>query len=372
VDGDGSPLQPVVPQQEFTNHTYPRPGDYTAKLTLRNLIGKESERTVAVHLKPARTPSGPPRIDALDVVPVSPNSYAPATFRVLSKVKNAQVCVWDAGDERPLDIITENPNDSDRLITFKNPGGYVIKLVAVNGTQYAQKTEIVNVLEPPAGTITAVLNVEDQGQRLDTVSDTYTFSERFPENSAESVYSFRRQVKARPGYEISEVRLKPGDDAGVRLPEDKDVPLDAAAVSGQGARNLRLQLTDQRHTLQLTGELAKDAGLGKRSAPPPSVLVPVTYVQEQRAPARQANVIAVTLTAPGSATFMLPPLPRDWADPQRQLRLELRDGDRVLWQDAQLPRGATFTFRDRRYSLTAVSEREQAHVVLAEVSPGTN
>ena len=41
-------LQPLTPQQELITHTYPGPGDYTAKLTLRNLLGDENERTVAV------------------------------------------------------------------------------------------------------------------------------------------------------------------------------------------------------------------------------------------------------------------------------------------------------------------------------------
>src|SRR2546421_499037 len=68
--GDGSPLEPISPKQELVTHTYQSPGDYTAKITLRNLIGEESERSLAVHLD---NPSlAPPEIDSLEVVPLRP------------------------------------------------------------------------------------------------------------------------------------------------------------------------------------------------------------------------------------------------------------------------------------------------------------
>src|SRR5262245_39797562 len=52
--GDGSALEPFVPAQEALKHTYARPGVYTAKLSLRNFIGEENERTVAVQLDGAQ------------------------------------------------------------------------------------------------------------------------------------------------------------------------------------------------------------------------------------------------------------------------------------------------------------------------------
>src|SRR5919197_2762134 len=147
--GDGSPLEPVVAGQEVVTHTYTSPGDYTAKLSVRNLIGEPDERTVTLHLD--GTHGEPPAILALDASPVSPGSYAPATFHVVSKVKNAQVCVWELGDDQPLEIQTDPAGTQDRMVTFARPGGYVIKLAAVNGDQAVEKSEIVNVLEPPPG-----------------------------------------------------------------------------------------------------------------------------------------------------------------------------------------------------------------------------
>src|SRR5262249_27005602 len=47
--GDGSPLVPLADQD--ASHTYPRAGDYTVHLSVRNLLGETSERSVPVHLE---------------------------------------------------------------------------------------------------------------------------------------------------------------------------------------------------------------------------------------------------------------------------------------------------------------------------------
>ena len=41
----------------------------------------------------------------------------------------------------------------------------------------------------------------------------------------------------------------------------------------------------------------------------------------------------------GGATVAFPPVPPDWINCRRTLHLELRDGNRVVWQDTQLPHG---------------------------------
>src|SRR5262245_59341405 len=112
-------------------HTYARHGEYTARLSLRNLIGDENERTVVVRLEAPR--NDPPVVSSFDVIPVSQNSYAPATFRLVSKVQNAQLYVWDLGDDRPLEISTEKDMGPERMVTFERPGAYVVRLAAVNG-----------------------------------------------------------------------------------------------------------------------------------------------------------------------------------------------------------------------------------------------
>lgn len=368
--GDGSPLEPLTAGRDVVTHTYAAPGDYTAKLSLRNLIGEESDRSVLVRIDSAK--GAPPEILSLDAYPVSAGSYAPATFRVVSKVKNAQVCVWDLDDDRPLEVVTEAPGTQDRLVTFPKPGGYVIKLAAVNGNQATEKSEIVNVLESPAGTVTAILNVIDGATRVEKVTTNYLFTETFPPQSRDETFAVSRQTPARPGHVITDVRLQSAKGgATVRLGDKLEVAIDPAMVDGRGAKNLKLQLADDRRSLRLTGQLVKDASAGKRGNPMPNVQVPVILTQERRTQAhRPAVPVTGTLTVPGSALLMLPPVPPDWVDVKRQMRLELRDGEHAVWQESQMPRNSLVTWQGRRYYLSATPVGEKLRVDLVEARNG--
>lgn len=367
--GDGSPLEPVTDGQDVVTHTYSATGDYTAKLSLRNLLGEESERSVVVRIEAGK--SAPPEILSLDAYPVSAGSYAPATFRVISKVKNAQVCVWDTDEDRPLDIVTDVPNSQDRLVTFTRPGGYVIKLAAVNGNQATEKCEIVNVLESPSGAATAVLNVTDQATQVEKITTNYLFTDTFPPQSRETTAAINRQTPARPGYVITDVRLQSAKGSStLHLGDRLELAIDPALIAATGAKNLKLQLAEDRRSLRLTGQLVKEGVWGRRGAVP-SVQVPVVLSQEKRTTVhRPAVPVSGTLTAPGSAFLALPPAPLDWVDVKRQMRLELRDGERVVWQESQLPRNALVTLQGRRYLLTATVLGEKMRVDLVEARPG--
>jgi PKD repeat protein len=344
--GDGAPLEPVSAKQETVTHTYPAASDYTVKLTLRNLIGEESERTFTVRLDGERAER--PTIDQLEAIPVSPGAYAPATFRLISRTKNARLCVWDTGDDGPLQITTEAVVNQDRLISFKEPGSYMVKLAAINGDQAVEKSTIVSVDVPPAGMLTAVLSVADHGTRVDTVETTAPLTAAFPPRTKEATYKIDRQVPAKPGYEIVSARLE--------------------AVNDKGARGLTLQVTPDRKAARLTGELVKD---GKNQAP--SVLVRAVLKQERRvADNRPAVPVTGMLSVPGTALLVMPQVPANWADAQRQLRLELRDGDRVVWHESQLPRNAPVTVQNRRLTLSATPVGSQVRVELAEPKPAVH
>jgi PKD repeat protein len=361
--GDGSALEEVVPGQEVVTHTYPAAGDYTAKLTVRNFLNDEDERTVTLRLDGSK--GAPPAITSLEVAPVGPTCCAPATFRLVSKVKNAQVCVWDLDDDRPLEILTENLDVQDRLVTFRKPGGYVIKLVAVNGGQAVEKSEVVSVMEPPAGTITAVLNVTDTATQVRTETTSYTFSETFPPQTKDDVYRFTRQAPARQGFAIKDVRVQTNAGSGPSLGGQPQLALDPKDVTAAGARGLTLQLLQDGRLVQLSGELVKDAST-KRGTPP-SVKVPVVLTQEKRTSITRPPVpVSATVTVPGSAVVALPPLPADWVDAKRLYRLELQDGERVVWQDSQLPRNKPVTVQKRRCLLTATPAGDQVRIDLVE------
>ena len=347
--GDGSPLEPLVFKQLSISHTYPAPGNYVAKLTLRNLLGEESERTVNVQLD--RPQSDPPSITALDAAPVSAGSYAPATFRVTSKAKNAKLCIWDYSDDRNLEISAESPNDQDRFVVFKKAGGYMVKLAAVNGEQAVEKSAIVYVDEPPPGTIAAILNVSDQGTRVEKDEGPVTATATLPPRYSDNVYRFDRQINARPGFVITAARLEP--------------------ISQQGARALEVKVAADGQSAHLTGELIQSTGLFHHSDPPPNLAARVILSQERRLPdTRPAIPVTGTVAVPGSALLALPPLPANWVDSQRQLRLELRDGDRVVLQESQLPRGGTVTLPRGRFTVTATPLGNQVRVEISEEKPG--
>jgi PKD repeat protein len=347
--GDGSPLEPFSPQQETITHTYPKPDSYAAKLTLRNLIDDENERTVTVALSNAQ--GVPPVIEGLEVISVSPGDYAPATFRVVSKAKNADLAIWDFGDDRPLEVNADTPNGQDRFVTFEKPGSHKIKLAAVSGKQAVVKSAIVNVLPPPAGTLTAFLNVTDQATRVEKRPTSVCIPLQFPAQSKADVEPFSREIPARAGFDIAEARLD--------------------AVKGGNARNVQVQVAADRRSVRLTGELVKQAGMLHRNAPPATVFLQVQLVQERQIQAtRPPCVVTANLAMPGSVLLPLPPC-GDWVVSQRQLHLELHEGSQAIWKQSQgpLPHGLTLDYHQRRWSLTATPVGNQLRVELTELKP---
>lgn len=344
--GDGSPLEPISPKQSVLTHTYPKADSYFAKLTWRNLLGDENERTVKIDLDPPKT--DPPAVVSLEAIPLTPGGYAPATFRLLGKTKNAKLCVWDPGDERKLEFSTEATDNQDRLITFPKAGGYVIKLAAVNGEQAAEKTTIVNVDEPPAHCCTAVVTVTDQGTRVDRVEKTIPVTANFPPNARDNTYHFERQVPAWRGFQIQDAKL--------------------VVVNECGSRNLEVKVAPDRQSVLVSGDLVKDGGLLNRNAPPPSAVVQVVLTLERRAVVKRPPIpVTGMLSAPGSLVVALPGFPPNWTNQQRQLQVELRDGDKVVWQGPQMPQGAVVTLQNHSCSLTATPQGNQIRIDVAEV-----
>jgi hypothetical protein len=127
----------------------------------------------------------------------------------------------------------------------------------------------------------------------------------------------------------------------------------------------------------LVGALLRETGPSGRGAPLPSVVFPVVLIQERRTPAtRPATPVATTVSAPGAAMLTLPPLPEDWVKPQRNLRIELLEGDHIVWQESQLPKSAIVWLQNRRCVVTAKPIGDQVRLDLVEVPasiiPSTN
>jgi hypothetical protein len=350
--GDGSQLVPVSFKENTVSHTYARPGGYTVKLSLRNYIGEESDRAVPISLEGAR-PEGP-AVVALTAVPVRPDAYAPATFRISTKVQHADLCVFHFGDNHPMRVVTDPDNAPDRMVTFKTPGNHIIRVLAVQGKKTVERTETVRVNVPPPGMTTLQLTVTYHGTLLERKkAEPQCVHVEFPPESKEKVFRFEKQLQASPGFLITEFshQVVPGPS--------------------RGYRNVGLKSAPDQRSLLLTGELVKPTGLLSRKGGLPNLVVHVSMTQERRSPAPEPEVhpISVPLNGPGSVLVDLPRQPDNWVNVQPSYNLSLEQEGRVIWQEAQLPRGAAVLMKDRPCQLTATVEGNKVRVDLTEANP---
>jgi hypothetical protein len=364
--GDGAPLEPVAADRPFVSHTYPRPGGYTVKMTLHNLLNEEAERAVALRLE-AEAPAEPPRIQALEATPLSAGSYAPATFRLRALVRNARVCVLDFDDDQPLEVCTDPDNLPERLVTFRKPGGYVIKAAAVNGAQYDEKTEVVTVMEPPDGSIAAVLTAAGSAEQVETQTRASTFGAAMPADCAAGACKVDLAEQATPGWVIADLRLKGPDGREWALGSQTEMALDAATLGLHDARDLKLQLSTDRRSARLTGELVRDPSRQGQSC---ALALPATVV-EQRRSAVELKPQRVTATLPlpaggvsGTAALPLPPLDKGCEKVQRRLTLELYDGDQVVWRDDGAVHSGLVSLQGKPCIAAATLQADQVRVDL--------
>lgn len=298
--GDGSALEPFAPDQHVS-HAYAKPGSYTAKLTVRNFIGEENERTVPVDVTTATKDSPPPQIAAFAVQPVSPVAVAPATFRLTADVANAGSCIWDLGDGR-LEV---TPGGKiDRLVTFEKPGTFAVSLVAHNGKQGAKQSGSVKVDAPRDGTTMAVLTVTDTGSKLDTLNTTESVVIHVPEKAATP---FSKTVNARAGFTLTGASL---------------------AEAPASVKNLKVQVNPDKRSATVTGEWAGDLKATNKAAGGSDAIVRVKLSQE-RTIAQQPAVTMVTgaFAVAGQAIradLPLPPAPMGVAGAKREFQLDIR------------------------------------------------
>src|SRR5262249_25955030 len=160
--------------------------------------------------------------------------------RISCKVKNAQACVWDAGDGRPFEIVTDSLDKQERVVTYDSPGGYEIRVAAINGARADTHSEIAQVGVCPKGMVTAVLLTTDQATRVETLSPSYPFCEAFPPHAKDDKYHFEHEAPARPGYEITDVRLATANGPGQNMQGKTDLAFNPPADC-RGIHNLHLQ-----------------------------------------------------------------------------------------------------------------------------------
>ena len=157
---------------------------------------------------------------------------------------------------------------------------------------------------------------------------------------------------------IRDVVLTGANGKQVSLGDKTEMPFDAAALGYQSARNLRLQVGQDRRSMRLVGELVRVRS-GKTPAPPPALVVQGEMIEELRRPESQTTPMTAMLQLPsaGKTTtelVALPALPADWVDAQpRTLHVAVQDGPAVVAKDVQVPCRVELTLQQRRCVLTA-------------------
>lgn len=299
--GDGTALEPFAPDKS-PSHAYAKPGSYTVKLTVRNFLGDENERTVPVDVAVAAKDAPPPQIAAFAVQPVSPTAVAPATFRLTADVTNAASCVWDLGDGR---LEVTGGGKIERLVTFEKPGPFVVSLVAHNGKLGAKQSAPVKVEAPRDGTTMAVLKVTDSGTKLDGL--TTTESVAIPVPSDKGATTFSRTVLARAGFTITSA-----------------APIDTPP----SVKNLKVSVAADKRSATVSGDWAGDLKATNKAAGGSDAIVRVKMAQErviQQTPT--VTMVTGTFVTVGQALradLPLPPAPMGATGAKREFQLDIR------------------------------------------------
>jgi PKD repeat protein len=299
--GDGSALEPFVPDQAAVTHAYAKPASYTVKLSLKNLVGEQNERTVTVVVEQGG--SSLPSIDTFDVV-ATHGDYAPATFRVVTTVNNAELCVWELGT-KALEFSPDTANgNQERLITFKEPGTHVLKLAAYNGKQAIEKSQTVVVKKAPAGLMTATVDVSYEAVLVEQKETTPIVQLRFPMEQKGDVASVTQPIAADLGFEIIKAVLAP-------------------AAKNPSIKSARLEIDPaKRDHAVLTCELVRPSG--NKAARACTVQLALTQQRQSASTVKTTEPVSVNLTVPGSTTVPLPALPTGWVAKSHKLTLALQ------------------------------------------------
>jgi hypothetical protein len=296
--GDGTALEPFATDSPVT-HTYVKPGNYSVKLTVRNFLADENERSVPVEVKVGPKDAPAPLITNFAVRPVGSSSMAPATFRVTGDVANADHCVWDYGDGR-LEVV--QAGKIDRMVTFDKPGAFPLSVVAHSSTQAVKQASAVKVEAAPVGTLMAVLKVTDSGSKITRLARNESVAIPVP-SGKNAPANFSKTIQARPGCTI--------------------VDAAPAAPNIMGVKNLKAAVSADRRSVTVSGDWAGDQKAAAKVGGGSDVVIPLKMT-EDRAAAVQPAVTHVTGAIPGQTGRCDLPLPPLAAGMTREFQIEIR------------------------------------------------
>ncbi len=342
--GDGSPLEPATVKQDSVAHTYSKPGTYPAKLIVRNFVGEEHERAVALNVTVGSQTAAMPSITLFEATPIGSEHTAPATFRVVAQTANAERCLWDFGGDKPLEVAADSLGKQERFVTFAAAGPRVIQLVALNGGAAVRRTVTVQVDPQRSDTLVARLRVTDRGTRTEKRQQT----ELMPitmSGQTRGTIPIDRTLSPRRHGKILEAKIGQADSA---------------------FQNLKATIAADGKTVQITGTLSATSAILQAPTPP---MIPVVLTIE-----RHSNLIApptdmsAAVAIPGSASLPLPPPLANSVQAQRTMALEIRTAAGQSWRQS-LPESAnSFEFGGKRYTISVKATQSEVKV---EVTPQT-
>ncbi len=175
---------------------------------------------------------------------------------------------------------------------------------------------------------------------------------------------------------MADLSFKTTDGQEVRLGTQTMMSLDPRALGISGVQNLHVLMSENKQSALLTGELVADRK--NKTAPLPSLTLPVMLTVQKNNPVTQTVPVATTLTVPApgvftSGTLLLPPIPKDRVDcPSRKFHLEVLDNGTKIYEDSQLQRSAMVTLPNRKLRITTSQSNDQVRIDLMDAPVGVS
>jgi PKD repeat protein len=344
--GDGTALEPFDPKLDIVKHTYAKPGTYTVKLSLENLLGDDSDRSAPVEIAADSVPS--PVIEVMQLVPIDSRQRAPCTYEFVSQVKNANVAILSLGDERATEVMESTPSQK-RFVTFNRPGAFTVRLACVNGKQLVEKTQTVNVGANDVGDTMAKLLVTYDVVTVTRAEHTMRVFCHWPANAKESVLPFRKEhIAERGGATITKAELINANDPNA-------------------PGKLKVEISPDKSKVILSGEMVKATAATK-----PWVAQIKTELETRSAP-QKINRGDVTMAVTVGTPMKIPMQPMDagWEVIGKQVSLQLWDGQRKVWEGSQAVAGAPVVMGNKAcyVTMTPQSDGMQLSIDTTRVTP---
>lgn len=346
--GDGTPLLFVTPDKRTVEHTYKRPGTYTAKLICGNLLNDESERVVVIEVQDTGQKSS--RETALVDVRAKAASksgdlvIAPATFQFEASADNAQMFIWDFGDGSGFQI-----GEHQTRHTFAKPGEYRVRVCAFNGKAKDERELFVRVAAPPADALVLNVRVTDSGTQVQQREREIPVSQAATIDRGKGPATIEQVIPAGQGWEI--------------------LALERKGTSSQNLDEVRIDIASDRKSVKIIGQVKKGTGTF-------TALLSEQFLVKERAAAKTVRdplSVRTGLPTPGRTQVRLPDAPEDWTDLRRDVEIELIKteqvtwmvtNEKVLWKGKDLPRNAPVLVGERMYSLTATPSGDRLMIEL--------